>query len=835
MKTVQDIEVPAGYREWLIQKHIPFTEKGIYIQVGELPSTTGWMLELGVIALQLDAFMSKLLPFILGEKLVFILPVEKEAAEALIRTGVGYAQTARILVLYPTPKLEISVLAQKLVALTEEFRAPEIPGTCWLGGCVHARYGMFRVTQETADAFSLPAKVSWPFATPKPFADNSGKKILNNTYRITELIKHNPKGDAMKAVYYKGLFRIGRCFIKQGRINTFMDPVGRDARDRLKWQYQLHQELKDMKGLPKVLDLFEEGRDSYLVTELIKGYPFTQLVHGSMLFTTWLGVSGNGQQQILKVLLQIVRLVAEMHARGYLHRDIAPENFLIVDDQVYMIDLELAWNKNSGQPSPAFILGSPGYMSPSQEAALMPVVEDDIYALGALLMFTFCSYQPARLNDNLVEMQQRLLLFTGSAEVADLIVACLHPRAQHRPALSKIEDEIIRYAGMITTDKAAKIHATEGRELKWEESVRKCLNAINSPFVSSGEGIWWSVPRASRIKQELLVQRLRALYPAFIDGISGVLWVLAAAGKVGMYAVDSSFYQVNLAVLKERFLYADKTGNGLYEGLAGIGVALSAGIANGFIPDSEAARMEILHCLEKQVAGPNVAEGAAGHGLAILCCLPHLESDKARELLGKDLKLLAEVFAQGKDKALGSGFSNGLAGILYFLWTYLHFFENSELRKYAISGMERLQKLHKGDSVDDWWLEGRAGWIRTYLRAFQVSGNVEYKRMAESLLDKIPQTIGSNWYGYLQGIWGLGDVLVEAVAVLKRDIDKKRMAGLVDYAVWLMYNETEKEAYWIMKTGDAPVAGGVSDNAGGLFLLLRVLYPNSIRPLFDPC
>ncbi|GGH65668.1 serine/threonine protein kinase [Filimonas zeae] len=834
MITVQDIEMPAAYREWLVQKHMPFADKGIYIQVGELPAITGWMLELSVIALQLDSFMNKMLPFIADERVTFILPVEKEAAEVLIRAGAGYAQAARIIVLYSVRQQEIAALAEKLISLTEEFRSPQIPGTCWLGGCVYVRYGPFRVMQESAEAFSVPKNVSWPFGVRRPSSNSSGKKTLNNTYRITELIKHNPKGDAMKAIYYKGFFRVGKCFIKQGRINTFMDPVGRDVRDRLKWQYQLHQELEDMKGLPKALDLFEEDRDCYLVTELINGYPFTQMVHGAMLFNTWAGVPDRSRQQILGVLLQIVRLVGEMHARGYLHRDIAPENFLIVNDQVFMIDLELAWNKRTGQPSPAFILGSQGYMSPSQEAALIPVEEDDIYALGALMVFTFCSYQPARVNENLIEMQQRLHYFTGSSALADLVIACLQPLAEKRPRLSEIEGGIIGYSNLLLAGNIWEANSVEVNGLQLRNCVQRCLNAINSPLMASEEGIWWSLPRQNRLRQELLVQRVRTVYPAFIDGISGVLWVLAVAEKAGLAAGERTRYQTNLEVLKTKFLYAGNTGHGLYEGLAGLGVALSAGIKAGFILDDATARRDILHCLQQDVTGVDVAVGVSGHGLAVLCCLSHLDPDKAQELLESDIKYLLQEASHWKGKGIGAGFSNGLAGVLYFFWTYLHWFEHAEVRKCAISGMERLQKLHRQGIEKDLWLEGCTGWIKTYLRAFQITGDPEYRRMAESLLDRIPLTIGSNSYGYLQGVWGLGDVMVEAVKVLKRENDKKRVESLVGRTAWLLFNDTESEAYWVLQTGDAPVAGGVSDNAGGLFFLLRVLYPDSVSALFDP-
>ncbi|TWV99321.1 hypothetical protein [Chitinophaga pinensis] len=64
--------------------------------------------------------------------------------------------------------------------------------------------------------------------------------------------------------------------IKEGCSGDSKDSHGRDIKDRLLWQKELHQLLQDKVRIPRYIDSFEENGNYYLVIERIKGKSLTQ-------------------------------------------------------------------------------------------------------------------------------------------------------------------------------------------------------------------------------------------------------------------------------------------------------------------------------------------------------------------------------------------------------------------------------------------------------------------------------------------------------------------------------------------------------------------------------
>jgi len=101
-------------------------------------------------------------------------------------------------------------------------------------------------------------------------------------------------------------------------------------------------------------------------------------------------------RDLLPVAMQVCDALAAVHAAGVVHRDLKPSNiFLAVDredpagpERVKLLDFGIArveWEEtritNTGGP-----LGTPGYMSPEQEAGNSEIDgRSDVFALGAVL------------------------------------------------------------------------------------------------------------------------------------------------------------------------------------------------------------------------------------------------------------------------------------------------------------------------------------------------------------------------------------------------------------------------------------------------------------------
>ena len=126
--------------------------------------------------------------------------------------------------------------------------------------------------------------------------------------------------------------------------------------------------------------------------------------------------------------------LAYAHERGLVHLDLKPSNVLVAADGLpLLLDFHLAREPvRPGSSLPVWLGGTPGYMSPEQQAALAAVRDDrpvpaavdgrsDVYALGLLLYEALAGRAPA--TDAAVRLEQQNPQV--SVGLADIIHKCL--------------------------------------------------------------------------------------------------------------------------------------------------------------------------------------------------------------------------------------------------------------------------------------------------------------------------------------------------------------------------------------------------------------------------
>ncbi len=142
---------------------------------------------------------------------------------------------------------------------------------------------------------------------------------------------------------------------------------------------------------PNVVQLIDSGLDAdvaYIVMELIKGRELSSLKPNEL--------SG---QVIVHITHQILNALAEAHARNVIHRDLKPDNIMIIEDDddkffVKVLDFGLAALTDSTKITiSGQALGTPWYMSPEQATASPVTTMTDIYSLGCIL-FELASGSP---------------------------------------------------------------------------------------------------------------------------------------------------------------------------------------------------------------------------------------------------------------------------------------------------------------------------------------------------------------------------------------------------------------------------------------------------------
>jgi tetratricopeptide (TPR) repeat protein len=96
------------------------------------------------------------------------------------------------------------------------------------------------------------------------------------------------------------------------------------------------------------------------------------------------------EEEALALVERLAGVLAALHARGVVHRDVKPRNVVLrggrTDDAV-LLDLGIALSDDDPErlTAPDAILGTPGYMAPEQVRGGRLGPPTDVYALGALL------------------------------------------------------------------------------------------------------------------------------------------------------------------------------------------------------------------------------------------------------------------------------------------------------------------------------------------------------------------------------------------------------------------------------------------------------------------
>ncbi|WP_158799788.1 protein kinase [Pedobacter sp. L105] len=391
---------------------------GNYLLIGIGPSFNDYVLYISVVLSQLKQILKIIIREIYTEALSMVVIKDMKTAEDLLTGVFGVDEIGKVIAVFIPKDREFLSITQKLVMLTQGFKGPEIPGKIHLGELVYTDSNLKLDEAKSKNKLQV-------------FQDN---------YLVLSIIKRHIKGNVYKCFYMKGIFNMGFCIIKEGKKSMWSDHEGRDIKDRLEWQKKIHQDLSDIIDIPKILDLFEENGNTYLVMEYIKGIALTSVINRTYMGRNWMQLSLTEKNKLLNLLLKILKIIESIHKKGYIHRDLSSDNFMITKKlRIYAIDLELAYGVNFGYPSPPFQLGTPGYMSPEQIRRDKPTYKEDIYAIGALMIIFFTNIRPEEFDlQNPNEIFKSIFSYTRDQHIAELIVRCLNESLVIRPELHEI-------------------------------------------------------------------------------------------------------------------------------------------------------------------------------------------------------------------------------------------------------------------------------------------------------------------------------------------------------------------------------------------------------------
>ncbi len=195
-------------------------------------------------------------------------------------------------------------------------------------------------------------------------------KMLDGRYEILELIGSG----GMANVYKAKCHRLNRLVA----IKILKSDLAQNASFRRRFRDEsLAVAQLSHNNIVSVYDVSSSEGIEYIVMELIDGITLKQYMErrGQM---DW--------REALHFITQIMRGLAHAHSRGIIHRDIKPQNIMVLrDGSVKVADFGIACLANEGQTLTQEALGSVHYISPEQARGDRTDARSDIYSAGVVL------------------------------------------------------------------------------------------------------------------------------------------------------------------------------------------------------------------------------------------------------------------------------------------------------------------------------------------------------------------------------------------------------------------------------------------------------------------
>ena len=201
--------------------------------------------------------------------------------------------------------------------------------------------------------------------------DNLIGKFLDNRYEILEVIGQG----GMSVVYRAKCHRLNRMVA----VKVLKDEFSEDAEFKNRFQDEsLSVAMMSHPNIVSVYDVSKSDDIEYIVMELIDGITLKEYLQKKG-HLTW--------QETVYFALQIAKALEHAHNRGIIHRDIKPQNIMVLrDGTVKVADFGIAHQVSKQQTyNKGEAIGSVHYISPEQAKGSRIDNRADIYSLGVVM------------------------------------------------------------------------------------------------------------------------------------------------------------------------------------------------------------------------------------------------------------------------------------------------------------------------------------------------------------------------------------------------------------------------------------------------------------------
>ena len=193
---------------------------------------------------------------------------------------------------------------------------------------------------------------------------------LDDRYEIQEII-----GSGGMAVVYKATDnRLHRSVA----VKILRDELAAD--EEFRRRFQTEAQAVAMLSHPNIVSVYDVSHSEsveYIVMELIEGVTLMQYMQKK---------GALGWKEALHFSVQISKALEHAHSKGIVHRDIKPQNIMILrDGSIKVADFGIAALESTQEQRSSQTVGSVHYIAPEQARGEQPDTRSDIYSLGVVM------------------------------------------------------------------------------------------------------------------------------------------------------------------------------------------------------------------------------------------------------------------------------------------------------------------------------------------------------------------------------------------------------------------------------------------------------------------
>ncbi len=199
----------------------------------------------------------------------------------------------------------------------------------------------------------------------------SKKNVIANRYEVIQHIGQGGMADVFRAV--------DTILNREVAIKILRSDLSTDAVSILRFEREA--QAATALAHPNIVEVYDVGDykgHHYIVMEYVRGQTLKQVIRSRGPLLT---------EEAVDIMKQLSSAVAEAHSRGIIHRDIKPQNVIVMaDGSVKILDFGIATAKGSMQLTQANnVMGSVHYLAPELAKGESASPQSDIYALGIVL------------------------------------------------------------------------------------------------------------------------------------------------------------------------------------------------------------------------------------------------------------------------------------------------------------------------------------------------------------------------------------------------------------------------------------------------------------------